>query len=981
MVGRDEELQSLDKALSAAQAGRGGAVFVAGESGIGKSRLAKAAADHAFEVGLRVLRGRGSSIGPMVPYRPLSEALMPLTRPGTPIDFNQLGPYRSILARLIPDWGTPSAPEEGGSVVVLAEAVLRLTTLAGQHGGCLLILDDMQDFDPETLAVVDYLADNLDQQPTLLLGTVRTDPCPALDLVRSASQRGSGTLVQLNRLGPAELRRLAGSCLECTPGEVPAEVTGQLWTSSEGIPLVAEELLRGMCADGLLVRDGGRWQVTGPLQTKVPVPLARSVARRLDMIGPDGRRLLSVAAVLGRRFPFNVLQEATGMDDRELLNHLYSELTSQFVAQDEETADWYAFAHPLLRDVLLGLLTPAERGLITGQAIAAIEAVFPGLPGEWCQVSATLHRQAGHQAQAGQLFAEAGRRALAQGAAQSAVTLLDEALTLLAEGGDAQGRAAAFASLLLALTEAGLVERAVASAGELEQMAGLLSRQERASLHTRLAWTAMVAGRSADGLAQVDIARELLGSAGADQDVAAVDVVAAHLVLDLPGPDQVGQAEALARRGAEVAESCDLPVLACQAWQLLGSLTRSRSPEEATGCLERARQIAVLHDLQVEEIHALLRLGNDDALRTASTDRLEQARRQAAQAGAVMSRYQAESSIALYFVLRGDFTAAGALLDQVLESTKRLKLMETTRYSLLVRAIMAAHRGRRRDMEDALADLRGWGGDLPQYVPRIQGLARTWCALLEEDQPKAREELSAALAAEQASPTYLQLTGRYGLHLLLRALDGTVDWEEYRQLTAEPISKLRWDRQFSLFARAVMAGRDGQGEQAAETVTEALAVAAPYATARHLALRLVSQTAITDGWGTPVEWLRACDEYFHAAGVTPVASACRTLMRQTGAPVGQRRRGLDAIPAPLRAYGVTVREYEIMQLVTERLSNKEIAARLHLSTRTVENHIASLLTKTGQPDRFGLGELGTASRRQPSLAKPEIRGGRPPMSA
>jgi tetratricopeptide (TPR) repeat protein len=963
MVGRDEELQSLYKALSAAQTGRGGAVFVAGESGIGKSRLTKAATDLAFEAGMRVLRGRGSSIGPMVPYRPLSEALMSLPRSGAPIDFNQLGPYRSILARLIPDWGTPSAPEEGGSVVVLAEAVLRLTTLAGRDSGCLLILDDMQDFDAETLAVVDYLADNLDQQPTLLLGTVRTDPSPALDLVQSAAQRGSGTLMELTRLTQPELRQLAGSCLRCEPGEVPAEVAEQLWTSSEGIPLVAEELLGGMCADGLLVRDGGCWRVTGPLQTKVPVPLARSVARRLDMIGPDGRRLLSVAAVLGRRFPFNVLQEATGMGDRELLNHLYSDLTSQYVAQDEETADWYAFAHPLLRDVLLGLLTPAERGRITGQAIAAIEAVFPGLPGEWCQVSATLHRQAGHAARAGRLFAEAGRRALAQGAAQSAVTLLDDALALLAEGGDAQGRAGAFASLLMALPEAGLVERAVAAAGELEQMAGLLSRHERARLHTRLAWAAMVAGRSADGLAQVDIARELLGSAAPDQDIAAVDVVTAHLLLDLPGPDQVGRAEALARRAAQVAETSDLPLVACQAWQLLGALSRNRSPEEATGCLEKARQIAVLHDLQVEEIHALLRLGGDDALRTGNTDRLEQAQHRAAQAGAVTSRYQAESSIALYLILRGDVTAAGALLDQVLESTKRLKLLEITRYSLLLRAIMDAHRGRRRDMEAALAELRDWGGDLAMYAPRIHGLARTFCALLEEDQPRAREELSAALAAEQASPTHFQMTGRYGLDLLLRALDGTVDWEEYRELTAEPISKLRWDRQFSLFARAVMAGRDGQGGQAAETVTEALAVAAPYATARHLALRLVSQAAITDRWGTPVEWLRACDEYFHGVGVAPVASACRALMRQAGAPVGQRRRGLTGIPQPLRAVGVTVREYEILQLVTERLSNREIATRLHLSTRTVENHIASLLTKTGQPDRFGLGELGTASRR------------------
>ena len=236
MVGRDEEFHSVTEALANARQSRGGAVFVTGESGIGKSRLAQAAADLAYQDGMRLLRGRGSSIGPMVPFRSLTEALMSLLRSGAPIDFGQLGPYRSILARLIPDWGTPSAPEVGGSVVVLAEAVLRLTTLAGRDRGCLLILDDMQDFDAETLAVVDYLADNLDEQPTLLLGTVRTDPCPALDLVRSASQRGSGTLVELNRLGQTELRRLAGSCLRCEPDEVPAEVIGQSVDQQRGHP-------------------------------------------------------------------------------------------------------------------------------------------------------------------------------------------------------------------------------------------------------------------------------------------------------------------------------------------------------------------------------------------------------------------------------------------------------------------------------------------------------------------------------------------------------------------------------------------------------------------------------------------------------------------------------------------------------------------------------------------------------------------------
>ncbi len=937
-------------------------MFITGESGIGKSRLAAAAADLAFKEGMRLLRGRGSTVGPMVPFRSLTEALMSLLRDGDPVDVGELGPYASVLARLVPDWGPPAPPEQGRSLVVLAEAVLRLCALVGRGRGCLLVLDDMQDFDTETLAVVDYLADNLDEQPTLLLGTVRSDPSPALNLAQAAAQRGSGTLLELSRLTAGDLRLMAASRLDCEPDGVPEEVTGQLWRDSAGVPLLAQELLGGMVADRLLVRDGAAWRLTGPLQTRVPATLTRTVDRRLDLIGTEGREMLSAAAVLGRRFPVAVLQAATGLDDRDLLSHLTAEPAGPLVAPDEETPDWYAFAHPLIRDALLGLLTPGERGRLTRRAVAAVEAVYPGLPGEWCQLAATLHQQAGDPSRAGRLFTEAGRRALNQGAADSAVALLDKAISLLTEGGDAQGRAGAFAALLYALAEAGLVERAIGAAGELEQMAGLLGRDERARLHTRLAWAASVAGQSPDGLAQVEIARSLLGPDADKRDVAAVDVVAAHLELDLAGPDQLPKAEALLRRAAEVGEASDLPVVATQAWQLLGAMIRPRDATEGTACLERARQIAVRSDLPVEEIHALLRLGSDDALHTGNLARLEQARRAATRAGAVTSRYQVESTIALALTLQADFPVAGALLDQVLEATKRLKLMETTRYALQVRAVAAAHQGRRREMDAALAEEREWGGALPLHRSRVYGLARAWCALLEENRPRALEEVSLALDAERQSPTFYQLTGRYGMSLLLRVLEETAGWPEYQDAIAAAGRQARFDRQFFMLAQAVLAGRDGEPEQAAAAVDEAQQLGEPYPTGRYLGLRLVSETAIAGGWGTPADWLRACDEYFHAGGVPAVASACRALLRQSGAAVGQRRRGVSAIPPELRKAGVTVREYEILQLLTERLSNKEIATRLHLSTRTVENHIASLLAKTSQPDRLALGQLGQASQ-------------------
>lgn len=954
IIGRDEQLNLIQSHLDDARDGYGGAVFVTGEAGIGKTRLAAAAADLASAAGMSIVRGRSSAIGPMVPFRSLSEALMSLVRSRPSIDPAALGPYQPVLARLVPDWGLPSPVEDGGSLVLLAEGVLRLAAIAGKQNGCLLILEDLQDSDAATLAVVEYLTDNLNDQPTLLLGTVRDDPSRALDLTNSVARRGSGTRLGLPRLAEQDVRGLIASHLGGTPGEVPAQVAHYVWMGSGGVPLIAEELLEEMFSRGLLVREGAGWRVTETLRQRLSAMLARTLSGRLERISPRGQDMLSLAAMLGQRFSVTLLHAASGIPRHELLDQLHGDVTSQLVSPDEEAPDWYSFQHAQVVDVLLNLLTSERRRGLAALAAAAVEAVYSGLPGEWCQVVAALRLQAGDLAAAGELFAEAGRRAYREGAASSAVTLLDKALELLATDGDARTRADAFSTQLHALVEAGQVERAMSFAAELEHIASVLDRASRARLHTRLAWAARVSGRSREGLAQVEIARRLLGPGAPERDAAPVDMVEAHLTLDVPGSGQVGEAERLARRAA--AHAANEPEVACQAWQLLGALTRSRDPEEATECLERARQIAVRHRLPLEEIHALIRLGNDDALRDGNLDRLEQARARATQIGAATTRYQAEASIALQAILRADYATAEELLDRVLAPTMRLRL-QTTRYALLLRTILAAHRARRHDMDVAFTELRRGEGDHVKYTSRAFGLARAWCALLEENRPRALHELSLALAAEQTSSTIFELTGRYGLNLLLRVLDGRADRAEYESLTAEPASRLRWDRQFAIFANAILAGRAGRAEEAARSVADAVTLAAPYPAARHIGLRLVAEAAIADGWGAPADWLRAAEEYFHEREITAVARACRTLLRQTGMRVSRRCEGIEDIPASLRRINVTVREYETLCLLVDRLRNREIAARLHVSPRTVEKHVASLLMKTAQPDRIALADF------------------------
>ena len=533
VVGRDREVTAITEALGHTRESRGGAVFLTGEAGIGKSRLARYAAGQAFEQGMRVLKGRGTTIGPMVPFRPIAEALLGLFR-GEPPDDSALGPYKPVLGALIPEWHDHRSTTE--SVVVLAEAVLRLLASVARKTPCLLVLEDLHEADAETLAVVEYLADNLEEQPVLLLATIRTEPGHALELVHRMVQRGSGGLLELRRLTQDEVAQMTAACLESE--RVPAELTDRLWTDSAGNPFVIEELLHGMVSGGLLVAGAEGWQVLGELKLPVPAAFVRSVAHRTDRLGPQGREVLSIAAVLGHRFPLSVVQRVSGTDDRALLSHLHAGVAAQLVTPDEPAPDWYAFRHPLTADALLAQLTPAERTDLSQRTADAIEDLHPGLPGDWCPLVAKLRFDAGSTTRAGLLFAEAGRRALAGGGAESAVALLDRAQHLL--DNEVTARADVLDALLPALAVQGDFDRAFA----LDITLLGLDAPRRAKLHTRLARVAHTAGLFSEGVEQVRIARTLLGPDAPDELTAQLDVNSAYLTLHIPSPDRISSAAA-----------------------------------------------------------------------------------------------------------------------------------------------------------------------------------------------------------------------------------------------------------------------------------------------------------------------------------------------------------------------------------------------------------------------------------------------------
>jgi len=314
LVGRDEEARHLQAALAAAGAGRGGTVLVTGEAGIGKSRLVRETTRAAGERGFMVLAGRAVAGGVPTPFRPFAEALAAAGRAGRLPEGGDLDPFRPALGRLIPQWRQPQVAGDE-SLVFLGEALLRLLrALSLEAGGCLLVLEDLHWADGETLALLEYLADNLAAERVLCLGTLRDeDGVVAAALAGVLEVRGSAAVLPLGRLDPAAMARMALACVGGT--DLPGAVQSFVAERAEGIPFLVEEVLAGLIGDGTLAERDGRWHATDLAGAGLPDTFADAVHDRLEGLEADSRQVLCAAAVLGRRFDWALLGPVTGQPD------------------------------------------------------------------------------------------------------------------------------------------------------------------------------------------------------------------------------------------------------------------------------------------------------------------------------------------------------------------------------------------------------------------------------------------------------------------------------------------------------------------------------------------------------------------------------------------------------------------------------------------------------------------------------------------
>lgn len=918
LVGRAPEVAAVRTAVEAVSSGSGGLLLVTGEAGVGKSRLLTEAAQVARDRGVRVLTGRGAEDGDA--YRPISDALL---RGGAgdldPADLPGLRPYHAALARLLPAWAGSGlgGPEQAvDPVLVLAEGLIRLLRELVGAAACLIVLDDVHWADADTLALLEYLAERLRDLPLLVLASARDDEPGSVVVDRLTAVRAARVL-PLSRLDRADLTALAQAR---SAGRWSAEALTRVVERADGLPLLVEELLQDA------VRDNG------PIAT-VPRTMTALVRRRLSRLTPGHRDVLAGAAMTGTDPDWEVLPAVVATDSDTVLAAARAATRACLLRDDGDALRW---RHAVIREAVLSGLLPPERASL---ALAVAGALLTRGRREDLTRAADLLAAGGDRARAVALFVDLARDDRTSGALRRAERLLDRADDAGA------GPATTAVERVAVLTMIGRVSEAIdVGVAALPFVTG----EVHAELCLRLARTAVIGRRWAAAQAYVE-------RAGRPDDPRSL-LLAADAAFGAGDVERAGRLSAMA---VDRAVPAGPPEVLCEALDIAGRAARLHDPGAARLAFGRAAQVAAEHRLVAQHVAALLGLGTVELLEGECSPALRTASELATSAGLFGQACAAQVVLLDSTIVADGPRAAEAQSRVLLEQGVRLGLPEVHWAAALGIALARAAAGDLEEMTWALAQVPRTSG--PPDAAALVLAVRSLPALLAHDLPAASAQLDAGVARLVAHRSAAPLH-QFGLWVLLRTAVEDRGAAARETLRHHPAVLRPANRGALRYADAVAAGREGRAAEAAGLFAAGDADLSPLPWLHRLLRLVVLEAAVLDGWGDPVPLLRHDLGEHVDAGETSLARWCRDLLRRAGAPT-RRGRGASRVPAPLRAAGVTSREMDVLSAVSTGASNAEIAARLHLSVRTVETHVANLLGKLGATDRTQLRERAAALTR------------------
>ncbi len=952
LVGRQDQVATFRRALERAADGRPGVLLVGGDAGVGKTRLVTDLARTAEAAGARVVVAHCVDLGEVgIPYLPFAEALSLLRAPGGAVDAAVR--ERPALARLLDPASAP-APAGGSSAdqaerLQLFDGIACCLAAAGAPGAPLvLVLEDLHWAEPSTRDVLRFLVARLRGEHLLVVGTYRSDDLdrrhPLRPLLAELHRMSAVEHVELAPFTADELRAFTTALAEAP---LPDDEFDQVLRRSEGNAFFAEELVSaGVPSAGL------PWSLTDVLHA------------RLQRLDPAVQEVARVASVAGRQVREDALRAAAArtraLADPAVLDAALREAVARQVLVVE--GENLAFRHALLAEALYLDLLPGEQAALHRAYLAALDEA----PGLGSPAQRAHHALRGHDLPAALAASyEAATRAARLLAPDEQMRHLEQVLDLWDSVPDAAARVG---------TDRVAVTLAASDA------ASRAGHRTRAEQLARLA-----VGALEDDPARQATARNVLARCLLDLDI----TVAAHeqatlaveqLDGDGPSPALAHALSLLARTLLELDEDDRARAVAARAV----ATGRAADAPEA-----EADALTTLAVLEVDD-HA------------AAADVLRQAARRAADAGDLLTELRSAFNLMTTYYYAGDLPTAERLLHEALDRARATglawspygvslhQLAEIVRFvrgDLAVRpapddvpapalpAVLAAgmYAAVARGDDDVVqraealrahwetdgslalyaggthVDALTWAGrygdavaaavELTDHLGRVWWeffLGRIWiCALA----IAALAEAAEAVGADEAARPALLAQGDE----LLRLAHTTAERGRPRGGRMGPEGRawlLRAEAEHSRLRAAV--GEAAPDPAIWEATLREFDFGYRYEVARTRFRWAQALHASGDAGAAEVEAAEALTEA-DAMGAAPLAAAVRAWARRARMPLpGVRREG----PSPL-----TDREEEVLELVAQGLSNRQIGERLYISTKTVSVHVSNLLAKLGVSGR------------------------------
>jgi DNA-binding NarL/FixJ family response regulator len=967
-IGRTVEMGRLDAALDRAEQGRPQVVLLAGDAGIGKTRLLQAVADRARRRGTRVLMGASVELGDIgLAYLPVVDALRQLA--DDPAEAELLAGVAATapgLGRLLPGIG-PAGPVGGLAVdgldqLQVLDAVRAVLVGRSERSPVVLVLEDLHWADRATRDLVAFLARTMRSGRVTLVASYRSDELHRRHPLRPL-------LAELVRLPGVERLELApfsraelAEHLEAVAGApLPAGQVEAVYARSEGNPFYAEQLLAAGAADA---------------DAELPATLADVLLARVEGLSEPAQQVVRVAAVAGRRVPHRLLAQVDGGREADLERGLREAIDAGVLATDAASGS-YAFRHALLQEAVYRDLLPGEQVRLHAAYASLLAAEPDGAAAELAHHCLASHDLVGALAAsvraAGaaesvlapaealrhlsgalglwervpdpatvtgtdrvELTLRAAAAASAAGEHQRAAGLARDAATAADATADPVQAARAYERLGLYLFETGRLEEAVRARAEaVELVPAEPPTPLRARVTAAMAQALVNARRRDEARRWCDealLAARGAGSAGDEADA----LITLGMIEQYDDPAKAGSLFAAARAQAAAAGNPEIELRAmydrAEVEHQLGDLA------SACAAFDEGVELADRTGLGWSGYGIYLRRGQLRAhYRTGDWDECE---RLVAAAPELTTLAVAEVvALGLGVLVARGRPAAPARLRQV-------------------GGLAGADPVLDRDVAVWEAELASWQGDLERARSAIrrglaaaeavevfdQALEAAWVCMngLSVEADRAERARAAGDAATLADAT---AAGR----ALLERVRADAERAHGTALAHDVHVRARHAK-----AEAEWTRLQGHSDPARwQAAVEAASYGDVYAVAR-CRWRLAEALLGAGDREQAAAAARAAHETATRLGAAPLRSALAALARRGRLDLG------EGLPAERALAGLTRRELEVLRLLVEGRSNRQIAEELFISGKTASVHVTNLLAKLGVHSRL---EAAAVARR------------------